>query len=722
MGLTVACARCHDHKFDAISTADYYALSGYLQSSCRQVHPLDPNGLIGQSVEQFLSLQDDYRMALSESELLYGDDTSPGVYLDVASQLIDEVGNISIEEIAKDHGLNAAVLGRWVDGLRDAKPKLDSQNLLDVFAFYAKNSNAKRKLSQFLQEESRKRDAYDGTLFEDFSGTQLPDGWSLSGQAFQTVSEKSCVIPIDDLPRCEPGTVDSGVFGKAMAGTLRSPTFTISTNRIHIRMRATEGATVRLIVDNYQMATFNQLLFRGLQVDKKAADTRGSWVWKSLGADLRKYVGHKAYLEFIDDGQETIAVDEIWFSNSEPPRAKSYLASSLLAGWDDAAAWWRKTAQNYRDAHPNRVLSRLFAERLVDQSRVTERTRQIEHQATKIANSIPRPRFVLAMAQGTPENAHVYVRGNSGMLGEELPPRNLQAFGGRPGDRLQLAEELATIENPLTSRVMVNRLWHHLFGRGIVPTTDDFGPQGQPPSHPELLDALAYEFANDGWSIKRAIRNIVLSKTYAQSSNSHPANDAQRIANIDPTNTLLHRMPIRRLPAESIRDQILAVSGRLNRKPFGKSVPTYRTPFMTGRGARPSGPMDGDGRRSVYLAVYRNFLNPFMLTFDVPNPFGPKGRRSVSNVPAQSLTLMNDPFILEQAKLWAKAVLEKDFDAEERIAQMVRSAHGTAPDQSQLKRFIRFAKQHPEAGKNEHQVWADMAHVLFNMKAFYYLR
>ena len=140
---------------------------------------------------------------------------------------------------------------------------------------------------------------------------------------------------------------------------------------------------------------------------------------------------------------------------------------------------------------------------------------------------------------------------------------------------------------------MVNRIWLHLFGRGIVPTPDDFGPMGQLPSHPKLLDWLANDFAQNGWSIKRTIRSIVLSETYGQAAQANPQLSQEKISQIDPDNILLHRMPVRRLQAEAIRDSLLAVSGRINLHAFGPGVPTHRTAFMTGRGSRPSGPWMG---------------------------------------------------------------------------------------------------------------------------------
>ena len=276
------------------------------------------------------------------------------------------------------------------------------------------------------------------------------------------------------------------------------------------------------------------------------------------------------------------------------------------------------------------------------------------------------------MAQGSEERAYVYIRGSHTNLGEPVPARFLRALGGQEGSRLDLASHVASSQNPLTARVIVNRIWHHLLGRGIVPTVDDFGPQGQPPTHPELLDWLAQDLIASNWSLKHTIGSIVLSQTYRQDSVPRPDLDASLIAQLDPTNQLLHQMRVRRLPAESIRDAIFAVSGRLDLTSFGPSVPTYRTPFMSGRGARPSGPLDGDGRRSIYLAVYRNFLNPFMLAFDMPSPFGPQGRRSQSNVPAQALTLMNDPMVIEQARAWARQIAsDSHLDSAQTIGEMI---------------------------------------------------
>jgi hypothetical protein len=181
-------------------------------------------------------------------------------------------------------------------------------------------------------------------------------------------------------------------------------------------------------------------------------------------------------------------------------------------------------------------------------------------------------------------------------------------------------------------------------------------------------------------------------------------------------------MPVRRLQAEAIRDALLAVSGKLNAQAYGPGVPTHRTAFMTGRGSRPSGPLDGNGRRSVYQAVYRNFLSPFLLAFDMPSPFGPKGRRSSSNVPAQALTLMNDPFVQRMAVIWAKSTAQIT-DPQNRAQHMYEQAVGHRPDESKTNQLLAFLNKQGELyGQKDHRAWNDLAHALFNLKGFSYLQ
>jgi hypothetical protein len=183
-------------------------------------------------------------------------------------------------------------------------------------------------------------------------------------------------------------------------------------------------------------------------------------------------------------------------------------------------------------------------------------------------------------------------------------------------------------------------------------------------------------------------------------------------------------MRVRRLEGEAIRDAMLALSGRLDPTMYGRSVPVYLTPFQDGRGRPASGPLDGNGRRSIYLAVRRNFLSSFLLAFDTPIPFSTVGRRTVSNVPAQALILMNDPFVHQQASLWAKRVLAKDGTPQQRIGGMYVSAFGRPPTEAELRSCLDFLdhQAHLPGGKRDSQaVWADLAHVLFNVKEFIFL-
>ena len=330
-------------------------------------------------------------------------------------------------------------------------------------------------------------------------------------------------------------------------------------------------------------------------------------------------------------------------------------------------------------------------------------------------------RIALAQWDGTPVDETVFVRGNPRTPGAVVPHRSLEALAGTEGlkhttgsGRLELAYQWTDPkQNPFVSRIAVNRVWHHLFGRGLVPTPDNFGLLGETPTHPELLDHLATGFVNDGWSIKRLIRRLILTDVYRMSSDGDAASDKA-----DPTNILLHKFRLKRLEGEAIRDAMLAVSGRFDPKIEGKSVPIFLTPFLDGRGRPGTGPLDGNGRRSIYLAVRRNFLSPFLLAFDTPIPFSTVGRRQVSNVPAQALILLNDPFVYGQAEVWAKAVLAKPGSIVEKIDVMYMSAFGRLPTAIERETCSEFVK----AQEKDAKAWADLGHMLFNVKEFIYIR
>jgi hypothetical protein len=340
----------------------------------------------------------------------------------------------------------------------------------------------------------------------------------------------------------------------------------------------------------------------------------------------------------------------------------------------------------------------------------------------ELESAIPNPLRTMAMTQGTLENEHLLIRGNHKKVGDEVPRRFLEVFGSQPdpnSTRLNLAREVANPTNPLTSRVIVNRLWQHQFGRGLVPTSDDFGKMGQPPTHPELLDWLAEELIRGDWSLKRMQRLLVTSHAFRMSSRPHDAPAEER----DPENKLLHRANLQRLEAEAIRDSLLLMSGRLDDRMYGVSVPPHLTEFMEGRGRpKDSGPLDGHGRRSLYVNVRRNFLTPLFLAFDFPTPFTTMGRRSTSNVPAQALTLMNNPFVVQQANLCVGRV-DPALPIAQRIDRLYRSAFSRPATPNELRAAEEFLKiQSADYGSvNDPRSWTDLAHVLLNVKEFVYI-
>jgi hypothetical protein len=239
-----------------------------------------------------------------------------------------------------------------------------------------------------------------------------------------------------------------------------------------------------------------------------------------------------------------------------------------------------------------------------------------------------------------------------------------------------------------------------------------------------LLDHLAWQFrAEDQGSVKRLIKRLVLTQTYAM---SHRAADPQAEA-LDPANRLWHRIPVRRLEAEAIRDATLVISGRFDPAVGGPPVPVHLTEFVVGRG-RPekSGPLDGQGRRTLYLEVRRNFLPTTLLTFDAPTPFSTVGRRNVTNVPAQALALMNDPFFHEQATVWAGRLIREvpAADPEARIRWLYETAFARLPSASELaacQDSLREFRELQGTPDNSPQVWTDLCHALMSANDFIYL-
>lgn len=351
----------------------------------------------------------------------------------------------------------------------------------------------------------------------------------------------------------------------------------------------------------------------------------------------------------------------------------------------------------------------------------------------------PLPPMALALAdEPEPENARIRLGGNPRSLGDEIPRgflslvpldpnpkianRRLIGIGfQKSSGRHELARWLTEPDNPLTARVMANRIWHHLFGAGIVASVDNFGLLGERPSHPELLDHLALRLQELDWSVKSLIREIVLSRTYGLAA-SHD----ERAAAADPENRFLWRSRRRRLEAETIRDAVLFVSGSLDFRGGGPSLP-LNSPGTVRMGQPPllEPKLDLDDsvrfRRTVYLPTLRksqlaevDVLN----LFDFPDPNTVKGNRDVTTVPTQALYLMNSPFLIEQSRAVAQALLaDNGLTEEQRVRTFLLRALGRPASDTDLQRATSFLRD-TEAGFGRAEAWARYCHAVFASSEF----
>ena len=295
-----------------------------------------------------------------------------------------------------------------------------------------------------------------------------------------------------------------------------------------------------------------------------------------------------------------------------------------------------------------------------------------------------------------------------GFLQVTLPPNAKVRLGTDQSGRRELADWVSSPENPLTSRVMANRLWHWLMGQGLVRTPDNFGATGETPSHPELLDYLAGQFLRQGWSVKRLIREIVLSAAYQRSTKENASGFAH-----DPENLLCWRMNRSRLDAECLRDAVLVVAGHLDRQMGGATFPaTLKADF---------GYRDGGTRRSVYLPLFRNALPPIFEAFDFPDPNVPVGRRNVSNVVPQALFLLNDPWLRQQAAISAARLLSETANDPDsaRLEIAFRRVLSRAPTGSESQLALSYLG-HAPPGTTATARWTDLFHGLFASLDFRY--
>ena len=639
LGLTLSCARCHNHKFDAISQADYYALFGILGSTRPGRKAIDLPARQSTNVPKLAQLKTTIRSAIADA------------WLDATDDMANRLSND--RELWKNAGQPSSPLHLLHSIKRDAP---------DQKAF------AVAWQEQVQQWESRQESlaGYRRTEypFEADLSKWYREGIGLDAQP--SPPGEFAVHPSGDraLLGIYPAGVYSHLLSQKHAARLTSPDFHLQ-GKSTLWMRVIGGgrAMARYVVQNYPR--------RGTVYPVKEFKNESQSDWQWLRYDVAYWEGDEIHIEMTaarDAPLLTQPSDRSWFGISDavlvpegftppvdshdslgpiftaaktsPPKSIADLEAIYLQTLTNGVERWKEgEVDDDMASFLNACLeSGLLPNKLQELGHVKaliERYREWE-------NEIPVPTRVPTLAEWQAHDQPLFERGNHKKPLAPVSRRFLEAIDARPYEtnlsgRLELAEDLLRDDNPFTRRVIVNRVWHHLFGCGLVPSVDNFGRMGEKPSHPELLDYLATRFVNDGWSLKKLIRLIVTSETWQQDSKPSP-----KARQSDPENQLLSHFNVRRLDAESIRDSLLTAADQLDHKLYGP-------------------PVDGrDGRRSVYVKVIRNRLDPFLSTFDAPVPFATKGRRDVTTVPAQSLALFNDPFVLDLANRVAFSANEKD--------------------------------------------------------------
>jgi hypothetical protein len=753
LGLTVACARCHDHKFDPISTADYYGLAGMFFSThiLPNVGPKTngpPMLKIPLETPQEKVRREQYQKQVAElegqlkrageqhyQEFARAQLGRTAEYILAAwdSQHQGTGRGIGLPEFAEQRGLHAYALRQWVDYLGMGEYRLMSKPVRDVRGNTGVHGWKGEPDCPSLLVNSTDKEVTILTFKlppKSVSVHPGPDnGVAVSWRSpvAGTVSIRGGVTDAD--PAGGDGiawVIDhrkAGVFRELAAGDIpNGGAQRFDKGRGAERLQAVEvqpGDRIELLVlprENYICDT--------TLVDLEIRLADGSKVWDLGGdivADLHQggkgnphadRLGNAGVWHFLDMAQSRRGRPE-----GIPPALAAWerTAAEVLEGKADRKAL-EQTAKEFEKGFtltdrrsPFWINNRDDEKLLPGEARADLAKRTAELDTLK-KSPPPAPVFAHgAQEGGVPGSPHagvhdvrVHVRGRYDRLGELVPRRFPEILAGadqKPitsgSGRLQLAEWLTQPEHPLTARVMVNRIWQYHFGQGLVRTPSNFGKLGERPTHPELLDYLAREFVRSGWSVKAMHRRIMLSATYQQVSEPSP-----ETLKADPDNRLIGRMNRRRLEAEAVRDSLLAVSGRLDRKLGGPAVRDFAAP-----------------RRTLYLMTVRSDRSGFGPLFDSADPTAPVDRRTISTVAPQALFLMNHPFVLEQTRALAQRVREAAKEDRERIERAYELLYGRPPLAKEVEIGLAFLGTAKQADK----AWEEYCQALLCANEFIYV-
>jgi len=703
LGLTLSCARCHDHKFDPISQRDFTSWHGIFSSPAPALIAVDAPD----------AAEPAHRAAL--------DATKEKLRAALAAAWLADADALAARLLTPDVATAKLIA---------AASKPDSA--LHPFFLLDRQHSADAALAPWRRQFAGIARHRDRTFPHRWDLSRASDlaPWRRDGPAVQSPAPAGAFAVAPEGDRVLVGLYPAGTYSHLHStkdrGLLLSPRVPLGQKYdLWLRVSGEGGSFARYAVRNYprQGTVFPVQALVG---------TAPRWI--KLPLDY--WQGDSIHLEFSTAADQPVvanpAATRSWFGVSEallvragelgpfevwpfaatvlaalgdtPPADHAALAAGFAAALRSSATAWRDHRATDGDAE---LLDQLLRAGLL-RNRPADLPEAAPHLAayreTEAALRIPtRAPGVIEMAA---VDAPFLPRGDHKRPGAPVPRYFLEAFDPAPfavadSGRLVLAEAIVDRGRPLAARVIVNRVWHHLFGRGLVTTPDNLGRMGETPSHPELLDYLATWFVEHRWSLKALIRFIVTTEAW-QLASAPPPGAAEK----DPDNRLLAHAPVRRLEAEAIRDALLAVSGEL--KTDQRSGP----PVL---GTVP--------RRSVYVRVKRNDLDPFLAAFDAPVPSTTVGRRDVTNVPGQSLTLLNSPYVRGLAQRWATRLAADPALAtpDARIRAMYAAAFFRAPTASELARAAALVSAPPADGAAG-EAWVDLAHALFNTKEFIFLR
>jgi hypothetical protein len=696
LATTVACARCHDHKLEAVSQRDYYSLAAMFTTPRWTSRVIDAPGKNDQAITTLKELRQGIRSELSK---LW---STP---------------------------LKAEALQKWAVEHKEAlkgigAPLATPAELPKVAATWQKSRETAQNANKAFKPVSLEKWVFEGDGFAD---GQTDDGTPLIALEGEKIVARL-------LPR---GWHSHALSSKLPASLRMPPQHLVPGKFVSLNVAGGEFGG-HLVVDDHAFQNETVAFYTNTDPQWKPFADAGlkngaqqvtiEFCTASLNPNFPPRTGLAKGLKNNDFGYDKrswisitgIVTHDTAGSPQDELDAFTglYQNNAATDPWQRIATWLNAAVQRWcaqkSQLGDTDVLNWLLANGLLPNKATTgTKLAQLIADYRRVEAGITFPRTCNSMDEREVAAAKypLNLRGNVDAIGELLQPGSLQMLHGKGiTNRLALADSLVDPEHPLTARVYVNRVWQWIFGTGLVATPDDFGRLGDKPSHPELLDWLARDFIREGWSTKKLVRKLVLSQTFRQSGH---ATEAAR--DRDPANRLLSYYPTRRLEAESIRDALLAVSGRLDPQMYGRPILPYRTAEDAAKRFF-SGPLDGDGRRSIYQQM--SIMQPpkFLTGFNLPDLKLPTGRRDVTNVPTQALVLLNDPFVLAMAKHWAQ---DKSSSPEQRLHAMFTRAFAREPTEAETTRWLAALQSF---GGNTPAAWESLAHAFFNTKEFIYYR